>query len=434
MARILILTLGSRGDVQPYVALGAALARRGHDVMVSTGQGFDDLITGHGLTSAPLSIDIQAMIDTPEIQAAMTSLRGKWQAFRSTQSLMLRQLDDMRAIAQEIVPDILIYHPKAYIAPYLARALGVIAIPSFLQPAFLPTGAFPSPLVPMPGLGGTANRLSHRLIIALTRLGTGTLLRPWLSKNSEIPKSPKLDAMRGYHPDGGSVPRLHAHSIHVVPKPGDWGADEHVTGYWFLPETTDWEPPPDLASFLAEGPPPVYVGFGSMPSIDIDKTARTVIGALARTKTRAIVAKGWGALAGATSVDHIPDHVHVLDRAPHDWLFPKCSAVIHHGGAGTTHEGLRRGRPTLVCPLFGDQPFWGRVVNDLGAGPKPISLRKLTEANLADALTELSSGAFDEKARAIGALVREEPGAQRAADLIESIVPPEPARLTEGST
>lgn len=418
MAKILILTLGSRGDVQPYVALGVALTRRGHEVAVSTGQGFDDLITGHGLASVPLSVDILALIDTPEIQAAMKSLRGKWRAFRSTKALMMRQLDDMWAIARDIAPDIIVYHPKAYPAPYLARALGAIAIPSFLQPGFAPTGAFPTPLVQIPDFLRVTNRVSHRMMLALMRLGTGTLFRPWLQGNPDVAASPRLDLLAGYHPRARAIPRLHAHSAHVVPKPSDWGEGEHVTGYWFLPETTSFEPPADLVDFLDDGSPPVYVGFGSMPSIDTDKTARAVMGAVQGTGTRAIVARGWGALAGAASTGA----VHVLDSAPHDWLFPRCAAVIHHGGAGTTHEGLRWGRPTLVCPLFGDQPFWGRIVNDLGAGPKPIPLRTLTEQNLSAALTELVSGVFDDHSRTLGERIQTETGAATAADLIEGVV------------
>ena len=417
MATILMLTLGSRGDVQPYVALGAVLAQRGHDVTVSTGQGFGDLIAEHGLSSAPLSIDMQAMLETPALKAAMKSLKGRLDALRSTQALMQRQLDDMWSVARQVAPQVIVYHPKAFIACYLACALGAAAVPSFLQPAFGATGAFPHPLVRLPNLGPLGNRLSGRAMIALMRLGYRTMLRKWFPRHPEVSSDPGLDVLSGYHPGRRRVPRLYAHSRHLVPKPPDWGPDDHVTGYWFPTRASSWEPPAELAAFLASGPPPVYVGFGSMPSVDADRTASVVVDALRQTKTRAILAKGWGVLSAAVSAEGI----HVLESAPHDWLFPRCSAVVHHGGAGTTHEGLRWGRPTLVCPVFGDQPFWGRAVAELGVGPDPIPLRRLNEDRLAAALRTLQSESVQQKASSLSERIRSEGGAAATADLVEAV-------------
>lgn len=419
MATILILTFGSRGDVQPFVALGAALTARGHDVTLSTGQGFDDLIAAQGLTPAPLSIDMQAMVDSPEVRAALTSPRGWLKAFRSSQALMQRQLDEMWDVACQVAPQIIVYNMKAFAAPWFARRLGAVAVPAFLQPAFVPTGAFPNPIVPLPDFGSLGNRLSGRAMTGLMRLGYRSILRKWLPRHADVPSRPGLDPLRGYHPNACAIPRLHGHSRHIVPKPADWGADEHVTGYWFLGGTADWEPPTALEAFLGSGPPPVYVGFGSMPSVDGARTASVVLAALRQTKTRAVVARGWGALSGAATGDDI----HVIDGAPHDGLFPRCRAVVHHGGAGTTHEGLRWGRPTLVCPVFGDQPFWGRAVERLGAGPAPIPLKRLDVDRLAAALRDLQSPSLQEKAVALREQIQSEAGAEAAADLILGVRP-----------
>ena len=416
MATVLLLTLGSRGDVQPYVALGAVLAERGHDVTVSTGQGFDDLITKHGLSSAPLSIDMQAMLARPEITAAMGSLKGRLHALRSTQELMQRQLDDMWSVARQVAPHVIVYHPKAFLAPYFARALGVMAVPSYLQPAFAATGSFPSPLLRLPSLGPLGNRLSGQAMIAMMRLGYRTMLRKWFPRHPEVSARPGLDVVRGYHPKGRLIPRLYAHSGHIVPKPMDWGADDHVTGYWFLTRASSWEPPSALADFLASGPPPVYVGFGSMPAVDAERTASVVVGALRQTRTRAILATGWGALCGAVSAEDL----YVVESTPHDWLFPRCGAVVHHGGAGTTHEGLRWGRPTLVCPVFGDQPFWGRTVEEMGAGPVPIPLRSLNEDRFSAALRHLQAKSVQQGALSLSGRIQREGGAEAAADLIEA--------------
>ena len=418
LARILIMTLGSRGDVQPYIALGERLAERGHDVTLSTGSGFDEFIEGRGMTSAPLSIDVEAMLDNPDIQAALRTLKGKWDAFRSTQDLMQRQLDEFWTIARDTKSDLIVYHPKAFIAAYIARALGTAAVPSFLQPGYVPTRTFANPLAPLPALGRFGNLLSWALMIPAMRLGYRAMLKRWFPRHPDVKARPAIDVLAGYHPETKAVLRLHAHSTHLVPKPADWTGDDHVTGAWFTKPDTNWQPSADLSAFLKAGPPPTYVGFGSMPAADAERTAATVLASLRQTGTRAIVAKGWGALSQVTA----DDGIHVLDSAPHDRLFPECSAVVHHGGAGTTHEGLRWGRRTLVCPVFGDQPFWGNMVASQGAGPAPLPLNRLTSDSLSNALFELQTPAYAKAAQALGAAIRQEGGAAEGARLVESML------------
>lgn len=415
------MTFGSRGDVQPYVALGHELASRGHAVTLCTGSGFDDLAAG--LSYRPLSMDIEALMHDPDIQAAMKNLRGMVRAFRSSQAMMQQQLDEMWQVVREVAPDIIVYHPKAFTAPYFARMLGAVAIPSFLQPAFVTTGAFPNPVVRLPDLGRLGNRTTGALFIQLMRFGYGTLLGKWFAKNHDVQRTPKLDPISGYHPGGCSVPRLHAHSACVVPGLSDWPPIDHVTGYWFGSKTSDWMPPPDLAAFLSSGTPPIYIGFGSMPSIDGEETTQTVLKALRKTGQRAILATGWGGLSADQTV---PDaHIHVLSSAPHDWLFPRCRAVVHHGGAGTTHAGLRWGRPTLVCALFGDQPFWGTRVAKLGAGPAPLSLKSLNADQLASALQRLEEPDIALAAQQVADCMTGENGVAQAADLIEDATRPQ---------
>ena len=414
--RILLLTLGSRGDVQPYVALGAVLKARGHYVTLSTGKGFDPLIESHGLKAAALSVDIQALLAQPDIQRAMHSLKGKIDAWRSTRALMQRQLDDIGSVCREADPEIIVYHPKAFVAPYLARAAGVVAIPSFLQPGFLPTGDFPNALTPMPDLGRSLNKLANRMMSGLMRLGHRAMLRPWLARHPALRHIGSLDVLRGYHPSGKPVPRLHAFSRHLAPKPADWDGDDHVTGAWFLHRAQGWTPPDELTSFLHESEPPLYIGFGSMPSIDPEKLTRSVLAALDRSGLRAVLSTGWGALEQVAP----SRRVHVLEEAPHDWLLPRCAGVVHHGGAGTTHEGLRCGRPMLICPVFGDQPFWGRRVAALGAGPTPISLADIDADRLAGAFVRLRVPTVAKMAASLGGAIREERGAEAAADLIEA--------------
>ena len=415
---VLILTLGSRGDVQPYVALGAALRARGHCVTVAAGRGFEATIEAQGLAAAPLSDDVRALLQTPEIQKALRTLSGKVQAWRRSKGMFRRQLDEMWDVARALRPDVIVYHhPKGLAAQHIAEAQSAVAVPTALIPAYVPTGAYPSPALPVPNLGRVGNAMSHKAVGRLISLLLSGKIDKWRHERLGLAGKAPRDLFDGYAPGGRAVPRLHAFSRHLVPPPEDWAGRERVTGYWFSDHAADWQPPEALVRFLDDGPPPVYVGFGSMPAKDAPRLTRIVIEALRTANERGILATGWG---GLEAVD-CSDRIHVLDAAPHDWLFPRCSAVVHHGGAGTTHEGLRWGRPTVVCPVFGDQPFWGRRVMAVGAGPAPLPQKHLSAAMLASALAAVRAPSVRKQADEIGAAMREEPGAAGAAAIIDSM-------------
>jgi len=212
---------------------------------------------------------------------------------------------------------------------------------------------------------------------------------------------------------------LYAYSPAVLPKPADWSADVHVTGYWFLNGDRSRGLDPALAAFLDAGPPPFYVGFGSMPSIAAEERTRFVLSALQQTGQRGVLAVGGGAMVRMP----VPDSVMMIDGAPHDLLFPRVAAVVHHGGAGSTAAGLRAGRPTVICPFFGDQPFWGRVVAKAGLGPEPLSRKRLSAESLAAAIREaVGSSQIGRRAREVGEAIRAENGVPEAAAVIESVV------------
>ncbi|MEL6263944.1 MAG: glycosyltransferase, partial [Cyanobacteria bacterium J06626_6] len=207
------------------------------------------------------------------------------------------------------------------------------------------------------------------------------------------------------------------YSRHVAPEPTDWPENVIASGYWFLDQQTAWEPPADLKAFLDSGDAPVYVGFGSMAGRDPERLTRIVIGALQQAKVRGILATGWGGL----SAEDLPKTIFKLEQAPHDWLFPQMAAVVHHGGAGTTAAGLRAGCPTVICPFFGDQPFWGQRVRELGVGSGPIPQKQLTVEKLAAAIqTVTTNSTAQQKAKALGEKLRQEDGIARAIALIDA--------------
>jgi sterol 3beta-glucosyltransferase len=212
------------------------------------------------------------------------------------------------------------------------------------------------------------------------------------------------------------VPVLYSFSRHVLPPPADWPGQIHVTGYWVLDESPNWQPPPALLKFLETGPPPVFIGFGSMSGRDPARTTRLVLEALAKTSQRGLLVTGWGGL----ETEKLPEDVFKVENAPYDWLFPRMAAVAHHGGAGTTAAGLQAGKPTVICPFVADQPFWGQRVAALGAGPPQIPQRKLTADNLASAIQQATRDTgMQRRAAALGEKIRAEDGTGQAVSLIE---------------
>ncbi len=211
-------------------------------------------------------------------------------------------------------------------------------------------------------------------------------------------------------------PAIYGISPNVLPKPPDWGDNIEITGYWFLDTPADWQPPKDLVDFLLAGPPPVYVGFGSMSIRNPEETTEIVIQALSRTKQRGLLATGWGGLKLAD----LPDNVFKIDSVPHDWLFSQMAAVIHHGGAGTTAAGLRAGIPTITVPFFVDQPFWGKRVAELGVGPQPIPRKQLSVERLAAAITTVvSDKELQRRVAVLGERIRTEDGVAKAVEVIQ---------------
>jgi UDP:flavonoid glycosyltransferase YjiC (YdhE family) len=204
----------------------------------------------------------------------------------------------------------------------------------------------------------------------------------------------------------------------VISAPPDWGEEIHVTGFWLLDSADDWAAPSGLMDFLQAGPPPVYIGFGSMSTRKPEETADLVVEALKRTGQRAILLSGWGGLQKAA----LPDSVFMIESIPHSWLFPRVSAVIHHGGAGTTAAGLRAGVPSIVIPFFADQPFWGRCVEELGVGPAPIPRKELTAERLAKAVqAAVTDQAMRQRAADLGSKIQAEDGIGRAVEVIQEI-------------
>lgn len=419
-----INTFGSHGDVEPFVALGVALRAAGHNVHVCTAERFKPFVESHGLTYNFASDGILKLIETDAGKGVIDGGKeGFFEYFQKMRTLMqeagplqTQAIKESWAACEACQPDLIIYHPKATGAPHFAQKLGVEAVLVALQPLYVPTREFRHMLAPsLPFNSPWYNRTTYAAFLALVTMGTASYAREWRASVGLPPNPPSSSPLT--QADGSELLVLHAHSPHVVPRPPDWPAWAVATGFWPLPATDAWQPPEALARFLAAGAPPVYVGFGSMKGSDPAALTRLVISALKAAGVRGMVAMGWGGMEAAAE---LPEGIFILKRAPHSWLFPRMAAVVHHGGVGTTCAGLLAGRPTVVCPFFADQPFWGQRVLELGVGSEPIPQARLTAARLAAAIRLVTTDAhIIERAAALGEKLRAENGAAAAVAHLE---------------
>lgn len=407
-----IIALGSQGDVQPYLALGRALAGSGHHVRLVVPQGYPDPGTPR-LELSQVAGDPREVMDSPEMRALLET--GNFVKIQRHANALAREvaprwartaLDACRGM------DMLLAGLGGLnLAQTLAEALNIPVVEAHVTP-LTPTREFPGPLLPpgAPRLGGAFNRLTFGLIRQMMWQGSRAGDTDMRSEVLKLPPAPFFGP-RVRH----TAPTLYGISPSVLPRPADWPADVHLTGYWFLNADPDWTPDPALSAFLAAGPRPVYIGFGSMGSRDPEATADLVLAALERSGQRAVLLSGWGGL----SRSELPGSVFLSGPAPHTWLLPQMAATVHHGGAGTTAAALRAGVPTTVVPFFGDQPYWGARVQALGVGPAPLPRRTLSVDGLARALETMGRDtAMQERADRLGAAIRQERGLERATELI----------------
>lgn len=412
--RITIFAAGSQGDIQPCLVLGKGLREAGFQVLLAAPQNFAGLAQEHGLPFHALRGDVQ------QIMAGETGRKFMEKGGANPIHSILAMRKMIGPIATQMLEDaldacrdadaLITLAVFALIGKTVAEIHGIPLI--LVEPTpVLPTGNFPAPGWPLQkDLGGLLNRLSGIAMLEVI----WQWYRPFVN---EFRKRFGLRSLAGsdFHRVLTTTPLLGAYSQAVIPRPREWPDSVHITGYWFQDEQRDWRPPQPLEAFLDEGNPPVYIGFGSMAGQDPERITSIVLEALAMSGQRGVLATGWGGM----NVRENPENVFVIDSAPHGWLFPRMSAVVHHGGAGTTAEGLRAGKPTVIVPFIVDQLFWGKRVKALGAGPEPIQARRLTVSRLADAMRSVNLDAkMKQRAEATGRAIHAEDGVRNAVRIV----------------
>ena len=413
--KITMIAIGSTGDVRPYVLLGKELARRGHQITIAAFASFQQMVEKEGLSFFPLPGDVM-------------TLMGNIMKPGTTGFTFLAQLEkSLRSIAEPFLEEILrsCQDADAMVCTFFGSTFYSVAekyhIPC-VQTHYFPMDINDlTPISSAPGqrIGKLWNRASYRLGYLLISMLERAYLNPWREKNGMC-VSRRLRTSPDYTVDGQTVPVIYAISQLLMPRPPQWGAHIHMSGFWWEGDPEPFTPPQDLVDFLKAGPPPVYIGFGSMVSGNMTKTFTRVIRAVRASGIRAVVSMGWAEESLQVKSN---SRIYFGKYLPHDWLFPQMAAVVHHGGAGTCASGLRAGKPTLVIPFGGDQPFWGDRVYRLGCGPKPIPRDMMTVRSLTKALIDLTSrDKYRTAAEELSAALRMERGVLRAADIIENTI------------
>jgi UDP:flavonoid glycosyltransferase YjiC (YdhE family) len=424
---IVIMVIGSRGDIQPFLKVGKVLKEDyGHRVRIATHPAFREFVENDSqleffsVGGDPAEL-MAFMVKNPGMIPKMDTLRSgevgrrreaMAEMFEGFWRACINATDDehdlhnlkMMGDKSPFVADAIIANPPCFAHIHCAERLGIPLHLMFTFP-YTPTQAFPHPLANIKRTNvdpGYTNFMSYPLVEMMTWQGLGDLVNGFRVKTLGLEPVSTLWAPGQLY--RLRVPYTYLWSPGLVPKPKDWGPEIDIAGFVFLDLASTFDPPEALVKFIEAGDPPIYIGFGSIVVDDPDHFTQMIYKGVEAAGVRALVSKGWGGLGD----DDVPDNIFLLDNTPHDWLFPRVRAVVHHGGAGTTAIGLKCGKPTMVVPFFGDQFFWGNMIGKAGAGPMPTPYKNLTEENLAEGIKQLLSKEAQAAARGIANDIKEE--------------------------
>ncbi|KAL8161762.1 hypothetical protein V2J09_013251 [Rumex salicifolius] len=417
--RIAMLVVGTRGDVQPFLSVAKRLQEFGHHVRLATHIMFRDFVKSAGVEFYPLGGDPRVLAEY------MVKTKG---LIPSAAGDISNQINQVKAIIESVLPactepDIdtgapfraqaIIANPPAYGHAHVAEALGV-PLHMFFTVPWTPTNEFPHPFACVPQKG--ANWLSYLLVDFFIWLGIKSYIN---DLRVRILRLDPIAYLSMNHVSISHLPMVYMWSPHVLPKPKDWGPLIDVVGYCFLDLGSKYQPPDDFVQWIQKGPKPIYIGFGSMPLENPTETTRIILDALKETGQRGILDRGWGDLAS----EDLPENIFLLKNCPHDWLFPQCSAVVHHGGAGTIATGINSGCPTWVVPFFGDQFFWAERIYEKGLTPKPTPINHLSVEALSNAIRTMLQPEVKSRAMEIAKLIGNEDGVGAAVDTFHRHLP-----------
>ncbi len=415
--RISLLTVGTLGDVGPMVALGLALKKAGYDVSLAAPEDFQAFVESKGLEYRRCGSDFSKLMkegEMAEVAGAHTLVMVKKWLFPGHDMRALFEGVCRDAVAASADADAILFHPGISVAGELAEAKGIPAIMVGLGSV---SPSEQNLLSVIPGTGIPAwNRYGYSTL-SLQRLAYLSVINDIRTKSLGLRRSYRL--RHPHYIAGKRAPVIYPVSPVLQPSANTEGDEIYFTGYWFSDDAPAWRPSARLAEFLAAGPRPIYIGFGSMPALGLERS-EMILKACEAAGQRAVIGNGRGEFNKLS----LSDNFHLLDEyAPHNQLFREVTAIVHHGGLGTTSSSLRAGRPTLICPFMMDQKYWGHRVFQLGAGPELLQIQEWTLDALTARIRDLATNPhYAARAAEIGRAMQQEDGTARAVQVIKRII------------
>lgn len=414
--RVCIFTLGSRGDVQPYVALAKCLIRMGHSAKICTGESFQSFVESHGVQFHRTTSDLMAVARTPEGKAIIEApMKHILLAMRYAKNVLnpayRKTLDDFFNGAQGT--DLIIYHPKALGAVDIAISLGIPCVSMPPVPITYPITEFPNIAVaPAAQWGKVFNKLSYQINVKAESSQIKEI-NDFRKKTLGLP--PRKAGIYAFTVRGKEIPVVYPISPKLFPDVHSWSSHVFLPGFFFLEaECNSLEP--ELVNFLAHGSAPVAVTFSSMPLKNPIVFVQKLEKALRETSNRAVILTGNSGITMKSS-----EQICVVKEAPHDLLFARAKGAIHHGGVGTMAAALQAGIPQLIIPFSVDQPFWAKRLYDLGYSLKPLRENTLSAEDLENALLQMDHRDIRETSWNLASHIRMENGTEATVHYLESL-------------
>ena len=415
--KVTILTVGTRGDVQPCIALGQAIQESGHTVSIAAPVDYQPLLENSPLEFFPIHRKFRDIYNRGSnkfyLKQKITPLHFLFSRRKRVQPIIDDIVNDL--VQACTGSDVILYTALAMPAHTIAEHLGIASIALCLQPLSRTT-TFPSVFINPSINFGFLNYASHFLVEKALYLFFRASIQKWRNK-SVTPEKPSSYYSKNYH--HREYPVLNGFSSHLVSKPADWGDRKHITGFWFLREhSSKQKPSAKLRKFLENGEPPVCIDFGSMNDCRVEQRILTALEALRQLGKRVVLIQSSGVTKNHGNLDN--KEVFVTSEVSHSWLFSRVCAVISHGGAGTIAAALQAGVVSIVVPFFFDQQFWGNTLASLGVGPQPIDEKKFSVTSIKKAINDaVAKRKFEEKLLNLSEKIGEENGLKNAVRAFE---------------
>lgn len=408
---ITILCSGSRGDFQPYIALAQQLKKLGKDVRITGSKSFEGYIRSYGIDVYPIEADVETLNVDPKLLQDAGSADNPLKMFLTFNKMKdygIHMVEDYYSACEG--SELIIYHPGCTIGYFAAKKLGIPSVLASPFPMHKTKEYLSVVLYGKIKSNALTKKISYSMIQGMLWIASKDSVKGfWKKQFGQAPDNFGCPFER--HTDKRH-PAIVSCSNFVFKRPDDWNENIYQNGYWFVEEPCDYTPSDELAAFLDAGDKPVYIGFGSMTSIEKHE-------GLAELAVRAIIKSGnRGIISGLGRPANLPKDIIAIDSIPHSWLFERVSAVCHHGGAGTTAAGFKAGVPSIIVPFSNDQFSWAHRAFDLGVGAKPIPKKELNSNKLSEAIRFALTDNIVSNSKSLGQQINTENGARECAKII----------------